>query len=393
MRIPGQVLQASESASPGGEPLPALAEMVFYTSRHPAMLLDLGLRIRTANRAWYETFLIQPESAEGCLIEKLNVRGWDKGLSRSDFERIISANTTIEDEPAELATSGRGTRTFFLHARRIDTKTGEPAGVYLELEDVTQRESVRVKAASHTSELERSNFELEQFAYVASHDLQEPLRMIASYTQLLSKRYRGQLDSDADDFINFVVDGAHRMQSLIDGLLAYSRVDRRGGNFREIHCEDALAFVQSDLQEAISESQAIITCDPLPTVIADPQQIGQLFQNLLSNAMKFRVPGLPPKIHIGVTRNGGEWQFSVTDNGIGIPADQRKRLFQLFQRLHSRSEYPGTGIGLALCKKIVERHGGKIWLESEPQKWCTLFFTLPAERGESQSPGPPPLEN
>jgi signal transduction histidine kinase len=360
----------------------ALAETIFRTARRPAMLFDLDLRVKIANRAFYETFQLKPDSLEEHLIDELNVAGWNGTWLRHHFEKIVWENTPLEDEPAELRIPDLGSRIFLLSARRIDGENQEPAALFVELEDVTQRESAREKAENHTTELERSNAELEQFAYIASHDLQEPLRMIASYTQLLGQRYSGKLDTDANEFIGFVVDGVHRMQSLIDALLAYSRIARRGGRFQQVRCDEALAFVQADLKQVISESKAMITSDPLPIITADSKQIGQLFQNLLSNAMKFRAPGVSPRIHISASRKNGQWLFSFDDNGIGIPLDQRKRLFQLFHRLHTRAEYSGTGIGLALCKKIVERHGGRIWLESEPNEGCTFLFTLPAESDE-----------
>ncbi len=362
--------------------VPALAERVFHTSRKPALLLDPSMRVRTANRAFYETFEITAACVDERMIAELKIPGWDGASLQAHFHKLLCPNTP-EDSPCESCLAGIESRIFLFNARRLDGEREEPGGIFLELEDVTDRENAREKSENDTTELRRSNSELEQFAYVASHDLQEPLRMIASYTQLLGQRYRGKLDADADDFIGFAVDGVHRMQSLIEALLTYSRVDRRGGALQETRCDDVLALTQINLRQAISESGAVITSDALPVIMADAGQIGQLFQNLVSNAMKFRAPGVTPRIHTSACRKNGNWLFSIKDNGIGIPADQGKRLFQLFYRLHTRSEYPGTGIGLALCKKIVERHGGRIWLESEPGKGCTFFFTLPPETGKA----------
>ncbi|MGH7828110.1 MAG: sensor histidine kinase, partial [Candidatus Binatia bacterium] len=227
-------------------------------------------------------------------------------------------------------------------------------------------------------ELARSNTELEQFAYVASHDLQEPLRMVSSYTQLLARRYKGKLGSDADEFIAYAVDGATRMQRLIQDLLAYSRVGTNGGEFEPTNCEDLLGRVLGDLKVAIEESGAVVTHDPLPTARADGGQIGQLLQNLIGNAIKFRNQE-PPLVHVSSKRNGKEWVFSIRDNGIGIDSQYAERIFVIFQRLHRRGEYPGTGIGLAVCKKIVERHGGHIWVESNSEKGATFYFTIPAQ--------------
>ncbi len=226
------------------------------------------------------------------------------------------------------------------------------------------------------AELGRSNADLQQFAYVASHDLQEPLRMVSSYTQLLAKRYRGQLDSDADEFIAFAVDGASRMQKLIQDLLAYSRVSTGNPQFEPTPMGAVLSYALDNLRNALTESQAVITHDRLPTVTGDAKQLAQVFQNLLSNAIKFSGEQ-PPRIHISAQRNHDEWRFSVRDQGIGIDPQYAGRIFVIFQRLHTRAEYPGTGIGLAICKKIVERHGGRMWVESELGKGATFWFSIP----------------
>jgi light-regulated signal transduction histidine kinase (bacteriophytochrome) len=224
-------------------------------------------------------------------------------------------------------------------------------------------------------ELARSNAELEQFAYVASHDLQEPLRMVASFTQLLAKRYRGKLDADADEFIGFAVDGATRMQLLLNDLLAYSRVGTRRKPFAMIACDSVLRDALANLKPAIEESGAAITYEPLPIVRGDEVQLIQLFQNLIGNAVKFHGQE-PLQVHISAKLQDGDWVFAVRDNGIGIAPEQQERIFLIFQRLHHRSEYPGTGIGLALCHRIVERHGGRIWVESEVGKGATFYFTI-----------------
>jgi light-regulated signal transduction histidine kinase (bacteriophytochrome) len=249
------------------------------------------------------------------------------------------------------------------------------ANIHLAVE-LDERRRAEQQLNHYTAELARSNAELEQFAYVASHDLQEPLRMVASFTQLLGKRYRGKLDQDADEFIDFAVDGATRMQRLINDLLAYSRVGTRGNPLELIDCNIIFRQTRDNLAKAIEDSGAIIFQDPLPTVKGDEVQLIQLFQNLVANAIKFR-GAEPPQIQVSAEQKGPEWVFAVTDNGIGIAPEHHERIFSIFQRLHQRSEYPGTGIGLAICKKIVERHGGRIWVESQTGNGSTFYFTIP----------------
>jgi light-regulated signal transduction histidine kinase (bacteriophytochrome) len=262
-------------------------------------------------------------------------------------------------------------------------ETPEGTLILSAIRDLTLRKQAQ-EALNHravleqrSADLKRSNDELEQFAYVAAHDLQEPLRMVASYTQLLAKRYKGRLDSDADEFINFAVDGAHRMQLLITDLLAYCRVGTTGKDLHETSSSAAVEQATSNLQEAIEESGGVVTHDSLPVVIADGVQLVQLFQNLIANAIKYRSAEIP-RVHVSATKNGGkEWTFAVRDNGLGIDPKYFDKIFVMFKRLHGRDEFSGTGIGLTVCKKIVERHGGRIWVESVPEKGSTFFFALP----------------
>ncbi|MGB0384650.1 MAG: ATP-binding protein [Ardenticatenaceae bacterium] len=238
-----------------------------------------------------------------------------------------------------------------------------------------QRKEAEKMLRERRESLERANKELEQFAYVASHDLQEPLRSVVGYLQLLERRYKGQLGADADKFITRSVAGAKRMQTLINDLLSYSRVGTRGQAFTSTDLSAVLNRAQANLYGAISSSQAVITHDPLPTLKVDGLQLVQLFQNLLSNAIKFHRKQ-PPKIHIGVQERDNECLFSVQDNGVGIDADFSERIFLIFQRLHTKRDYPGNGIGLAICQKIVQRHGGRIWFESEVGAGSTFYFTI-----------------
>ena len=248
------------------------------------------------------------------------------------------------------------------------------------IRDVTARKHAEERVKQTLAELERSNAELRQFIYVASHDLQEPLHMIASYLQLLEMRYKDKLDADAHDFIGFAVDGANRLQNLIDSLLDYSRVDGRDMTFEPTDMEKVFEAAVANLQVAIKESKAEVTNEPLPTVMANEVQMIQLFQNLLGNAIKFRGKELP-RIQVSSEQKGHEWIFSVRDNGIGIEPQYFDRIFIIFQCLHGQ-EYPGTGIGLPITKRIVERHGGRIWVESEPGKGSTFYFSIPVKGGK-----------
>jgi signal transduction histidine kinase len=240
-----------------------------------------------------------------------------------------------------------------------------------------ERARAQRQLAEKVEELARSNCDLEQFAYVASHDLQEPLRMVAAYTQLLAERYRGKLDKDADRYIGYAVEGATRMQALLEDLLAFSRVGRNGFAPKSIDAGVAVDEALKNLAIAVKENAVTVTRNNLPTVVADRVHLVQLFQNLIGNAIKFRGQQ-PPRITICAEKQGEEWAFSVSDNGIGIAPEHRDFIFRMFQRLHTRAEYPGNGVGLAICKKIVEQHGGRIWVESELGRGSNFRFTFPA---------------
>jgi PAS domain S-box-containing protein len=245
--------------------------------------------------------------------------------------------------------------------------------------DVTKRKRAEEEQGRLLDELKRSNAELEQFAYVASHDLQEPLRMVSNYIQILSSRYQGKMDKDADEFIQYAVDGSIRMQKMISGLLDFSRAGRFVDMLTAVNLETVVANALDNLQFAIEDSHAVVTHDPLPIVLADESSMIQLFQNLISNAIKFQEPGQEPKIEIGVKREGDEWLFAVRDNGIGFDPKDKERIFQIFQRLNERTKYPGIGVGLAITKKILERYEGRIWAESSISKGATFYFSLPVK--------------
>jgi PAS domain S-box-containing protein len=263
-------------------------------------------------------------------------------------------------------------------------RLSDPAisGIVLTCRDISWRKRAEEAVALRAQELKRSNEDLQQFAYVASHDLQEPLRMITGYTSLLARRYKGKLDKDADEFIAYAVDGAKRMQGLIQDLLSYSRVGTQSKEFAPTDCEAVLERTLAGLRLAVQESGATVTHDRLPVILGDETQLGQLFQNLIGNAIKYR-NSRAPEVHVSCRREGPEWLFAIKDNGIGIDPRYAARIFVIFQRLHTRKEYAGTGLGLAICKKIVERHGGKIWVESKLGNGATFYFTLPGAEKET----------
>jgi light-regulated signal transduction histidine kinase (bacteriophytochrome) len=261
-------------------------------------------------------------------------------------------------------------------------KDGKPEYEIAIFDDITERKHAEAALHHAHDELKRSNAELAQFAYVASHDLQEPLRMVSSYTQLLARRYGDKLDGDAREFMAYVVDGAARMKQLIEDLLAYSRVGTRGREFKPVAVEASLRRAIMNLKSAIDEPGASVSFDAMPTLEGDEVQLAQLFQNLIGNALKFRSASVP-RIHVSAEEKDGGWEFAVSDNGIGIEQEYFERIFMVFQRLHYKGEYPGTGIGLAICKKVVERHGGRIWVESKPGEGSSFRFTLPKKQGEN----------
>jgi PAS domain S-box-containing protein len=298
-------------------------------------------------------------------------------------ERIVADGTRTAAEALaqqigtgiELSARRKDGTRFPIEIMLSPIESDEGILVTAAIRDISERKAAEVLLQEKVEELNRSNSELEQFAYLASHDLQEPLRMVASYTQLLSRRYVGKLDSDADEFIAFAVDGANRMQRLIQDLLLYSRVGTKGGKLVETSSEKALHEATVNLRAAMQDSGAVITHDALPNVLADETQLVQLFQNLIGNAIKYQA-GHVPEIHVSAGREDSKWRFSVRDNGLGIAPKYFEKIFGMFQRLHGRGEFAGTGIGLAVCKKIVERHGGTIFVESEPGSGSTFYFTL-----------------
>jgi len=339
---------------------------------------DLENRFTLANSACAKVFRRSVNEVLGSSMRDLLPNGSYDAVAKSDQEIVRGGVPCTLEEIAEI---DGVTRLFLTTKGPYHDADGKIIGTIGISREITERKKAEEHLVKMVGELRRSNEELQQFAYVASHDLQEPLRMVASYTQLLAKRYKGRLDSEADEFIAYAVDGSNRMQALIHDLLAYSRAGTNGKAYQAISSEKALLEALSNLRVSIQESGAVVTHDSLPAITTDDAQLVQVFQNLVGNAIKYRRAEVP-RVHVSAAKNGGqEWNFSVQDNGLGIDPQYFDRIFVLFQRLHGREEFKGTGIGLAICKKIVERLGGRIWVESQPEKGSTFYFALP-ERDE-----------
>ncbi len=324
-----------------------------------------------------------PEAIERAALARPDLILLDVAMPEVDgFETCqrLKQDPATAEIPVIFMTAMAGTdekiRGFRVGAVDYVTKPLNAEEVFARIGTHLSLDALRRELAAQKAALQRSNAELEQLAYVASHDLQEPLRMIASYLSLVERRYGERLDADGKEFIGYAVDGAKRLQAMINDLLAYSRVNTKAHTFVAVDCASIAATAVHQLRVAIEEHGAVVTLGDLPTVQGDPTQLLQLFQNLIGNAIKFHGQD-PPRVQVGAESDESGWCFAVRDNGIGIAPEQFQRLFVLFQRLHGRQAYPGTGIGLALCKRIVELHGGRIWIESAPGEGATFKFTLP----------------
>jgi PAS domain S-box-containing protein len=354
---------------------------VLDSTRAIIYMKDAAGKYLQINRRFQELFHVTPEQALGKTDHELFPAELADVFAQHD-QTVLAAGQAMEFD--EVAHQDDGDHTYMSLKVPLIDSDGKPYALCGVSTDITERKRMEDELGRQAVELERSNAELQQFAYVASHDLQEPLRMVASYAQLLGRRYRDSLDQDANEFIDFMVDGARRMQDLINDLLAFSRVGTRAKPFTPTDTKAVVEQTLRDLRASIEESGAQVEVNgDLPMVVADAAQLGQVFQNLLSNALKFRGNELP-RIRITVNPGDGEFVFEVSDNGIGMEGQYAERIFLLFQRLHTKREYPGTGIGLAICKKIVERHGGRIWVDAAPGRGSTFHFTIPypsSERG------------
>ncbi len=345
------------------------------------VISDAGGAIQMVNSQAVELFGRTREDFTGTPLGDLLVRRDDPGEPELAPAQKASDSAVINFQA--LAAKYHGVRKngelFPIDMSRRPLEVGGQQLLISAIRDRTEQERAEEALSKYSLDLARSNAELERFAYVASHDLQEPLRMVSSYTQLLSRRYKGKLDANADEFIAYAVDGANRMQKLINDLLALSRVGTQARPSEPVDTGAVLHRVLSDMQGTIEAAGAtVVSPEQMPTVLADGTQISQLFQNLIGNGLKFQ-GAEPPRVEVGVELAEDEfWRFSFRDNGIGIEPQYFERIFVIFQRLHGKENYPGTGIGLAICKKIVERHGGKLWVESQPGQGATFLFTLPA---------------
>jgi PAS domain S-box-containing protein len=357
----------------------ALYRQTFELATAGIAHVDLGGRFMSVNRRLCEILGYTEKELIGRAVKEVS-HPEDRDLTDAQRARVHHGELDSVRFEKRYIKNGGSIVWVDLAVALARDEHGHPRYEVALFEDITNRKNAEAALREAHEELKRSNAELEQFAYVASHDLQEPLRMVSSYTQLLMRRYGDKLDGDAKEFTAFIVDGATRMKQLIEDLLAYSRVGARDKNFKPVDAESSLKRALTNLRAAIQDSGTTVTQDKLPTIPCDEVQLAQLFQNLIGNALKFRKPDAAPAVHVGAADNGEEWEFTVRDNGIGIEPQYFERIFMVFQRLHNKDEYPGTGIGLAIVKKVVERHGGRIWVQSQLGAGATFHFTMPKER-------------
>lgn len=367
-----QTRAAERAAKAGNERFETLARV----TRDMVWDWDLLSGAVWTSEEWYRWIGHRPDIANSRDTWRMIIHPDDRERVMASLQRTLASEDSLWSEEFRFVRSD-GTYAYMLDRgcvlRREDKRPLRMIGL---MTDISKTKEAENRLRQQTEALARSNKDLEQFAYVASHDLKEPLRMVTSYVQLLQRRYEGKLDPDALEFIRYAANGASRMHSLIDDLLAYSQLERKGVAFSRTDCNEVIQSVLADLKPAIQEAEAEVKVGTLPSIFADKTQVGQLFQNLISNALKYRRQPRP-SIELQCDLVDSNWIFCVSDNGIGIPRELTDRIFNLFQRLHTKEEYPGTGIGLAICKRILERHGGKIWVESLPGVGSSFYFAIP----------------
>ena len=339
----------------------------------PIFVKDIEGRFLIINNKLEELLGVKNEEIKGKTDYDVITKELAEYYRDNDQKVLEQGKAMYIEEEADLID---GHHTYIANKFPIYDSKGKPYGVGSISTDISKRKLLEEQMKTTMDELRRSNEELERFAYVSSHDLQEPLRMITLYSQLLEKRYKNRLDEDADDFIEYIVENAKRMKYLIDDLLEYSRVTSKAKEFKNIDLEKVLEKILSNLSMFIVENNVNVTHDPLPTIFADKNQMMQVLENLITNAIKFRSKK-SPKIDVSAQRDEKEWIFAVKDNGIGINPKHQEQIFEVFKRLHTREQYAGTGIGLSIAQKIIERHNGRMWVESELGKGSTFYFTIP----------------
>ncbi len=352
-------------------------ETLFNAAPDGLVVIELNGSIVAVNLQMESLFGYAHEELLGTQVERLLPEGLRESHIHHRADGVKDLNARSKRVGLSLYGVRKDDSTFPVDINLSSVRVGDETLVIAAIRDVTGRKRAELLLEANRLELERSNLDLASFAYVASHDLQEPLRMVSSYVQLLAERYRGTLDPDADDFIHFAVDGVQRMQILIQNLLEYSQVGTAELALVSVDTVELLHAILVSLAPTINDTHANIALGDLPTVTADPSQLGQVFQNLISNALKFTTPDEVPRIDISATRWSDSWRFSVRDNGIGIDPVYAERIFAPFKRLHGIGDYPGTGLGLSVCKRAVERRGGRIWVEAAPGGGAIFHFTIP----------------
>ncbi len=357
----------------------AFARKLIDTLHDCVIILNTELNIQTANWSFFEAFDVAESETIGQPFCELGDGRWSNAELQKLLDGIISEEVEIRDFRLNFDFPNTGKQTLQINARRL-VHNHQP-WIVLAIENITRRLLETQELERFNTELLRSNEELEQFAFLAAHDLQAPLQTIISYLNLLVERYEGRLDHDANDFFEFTIDSATHLQKMTQGLLSLARVNQQAPQFELVDCQQIVDDVLNSLTPAIDAAQAVISNDTLPTVVGDRTQLTHLFQNLIDNAIKFRGEK-PPQIHIGIREHTDEWHFSVQDDGVGIEPQYIEGIFEQFRRAHHHTDYAGSGLGLTIAKKIVERHGGRIWVESTPGKHTVFYFSIAKKLGQ-----------